>query len=61
MGDAAAAKGAGLHFIASMESGIRTKQDFEAYPADKYIKAFPQVVAAVSEIEQNEADIEPGN
>lgn len=39
--DAAAAKGAGLHFIACLESGLRTRQDFKEYPVDAYIENFP--------------------
>ncbi|HZM64220.1 MAG TPA: HAD family hydrolase [Candidatus Saccharimonadales bacterium] len=35
--DAAAAKRAGLHFVASLESGIRTKADFKDYAVDMFI------------------------
>jgi len=36
-GDAAAANGAGLHFIANLEEGLRTKEDFEGYDVDAFI------------------------
>ena len=49
--DAVAAKGAGLHFIASLESGLRTKDDFADYPVDVFINVFPEVVAAVRSLE----------
>lgn len=47
--DAAAAKQAGMHFIASLESGLRTKNDFSTYQVDTFITALfalPQAVAA---------------
>jgi phosphoglycolate phosphatase len=50
-GDAAAAKGAGLHFIASLESGLRTKEDFKDYPVDVFIKKFPEVIDAIKSFE----------
>lgn len=51
IGDAAAAKGAGLHFIASLESGLKTREDFSEYTVDEFITHFPQVVGAVRLIE----------
>jgi len=51
LSDAASAKGAGLHFIASLESGLRSKEDFANYPVDAFITTFPEVVTAVSAIE----------
>ncbi len=50
--DAAAAKGAGLHFIASLESGLRTRQDFKKYPVDAFIEKFPQIVGVVKRLER---------
>lgn len=47
-GDAAAAKGAGLRFIACLESGLRSRSDFEPYAVDCFIESFPGVVGAVS-------------
>lgn len=51
LGDAAAATGAGLHFIASLESGLKTKEDFAEYAVDAFIHKFPEVVDAVLTIE----------
>jgi phosphoglycolate phosphatase len=48
--DAAAAKGAGLHFIASLESGLRTKADFNNYTVDAFIYKFPEVVDVVGKL-----------
>lgn len=45
--DGQAAKGAGLYFIANLESGLRQKQDFVGIPVDLFIRAFPDVVRAV--------------
>jgi phosphoglycolate phosphatase len=39
-GDAAAAKGAKLHFVASLEGGLRSRDDFDAYPVDAFINKF---------------------
>ncbi len=50
--DAAAAKGAGLHFVASLESGVLTSKDFCDFPVDAFVQSFtelPQVVAQLSE------------
>lgn len=55
LGDAQASKGAGIHFIASLESGLRTKSDFEfqnTYPVDGYIQIFPQIVQAVQDLDE---------
>jgi len=51
LSDAASAKGAGLHFIASLESGLRTRKDFAHYPVDEFVSSFPDIVAAVQKIE----------
>lgn len=45
--DAAAATKAGLHFIATLESGMRSAADFAAYPVAVCVTDFPQVVAAI--------------
>lgn len=48
--DAQASNQAGLHFVASLESGIRQRQDFEAYAVDAFINRFPEVVGAVERL-----------
>ncbi|MCA9330997.1 HAD family hydrolase [Candidatus Saccharibacteria bacterium] len=53
VGDAQAAKGAGLHFIAGLESGLRAREDFDAFPVDVFINRFPEIVGAVKQIESN--------
>lgn len=50
-GDAAAATGAGLSFIASLESGLRTRSNFDDYPVAAYITEFPQLVSAVKQLD----------
>lgn len=47
LSDAESAKGAGLHFIASLESGLRTKSDFAKYSVDAFINVFPEVIDAI--------------
>lgn len=49
--DAAAAKQAGLHFIASLESGIREKEEFSAFGADGFVNAFSEIVEAIGTLE----------
>jgi HAD superfamily hydrolase (TIGR01509 family) len=49
--DAAAAKGAGLHFVASLESGLRTERDFEDYPVDVFIPSFTKLPEAVEQLD----------
>lgn len=48
--DAAAAKQAGLYFIASLESGLRTCTDFEPWGADHFVMRFTDVPRAVQHI-----------
>lgn len=48
--DAIASKRAGLHFIASLESGLRQQSDFEGEQVDGFIDYFPEVVTAVTDI-----------
>ncbi|MFI7129218.1 HAD family hydrolase [Nonomuraea sp. NPDC050153] len=50
-GDAQAANGAGLRFIACLQSGIRKRQDFAAHRVDAFIDAFPDVVEAVASLD----------
>ena len=45
--DAQAATAAGLRFIASLESGLRQKQDFAPYKVDAFITTFPAIVSAL--------------
>lgn len=47
-GDAAGAQAAGLRFIASLESGLRSRADFSDHRVDSFIRAFPELVEAVS-------------
>lgn len=49
--DVQAAKGAGLHFVASLESGLRTKADFAEQPVDAFIESFPEIVATVQALD----------
>lgn len=51
--DAVAAKQAGLHFIASLESGLRAKSDFSHLPVDIYINKFPEVYQAVQSLDKS--------
>lgn len=51
-GDALAAKGAGLRFVACLQSGLRRRDDFAACEVDGFIEAFPDVVRAVTHLEQ---------
>ena len=49
--DADAANEAGLKFICSLESGIRSKVDFKNHCVDAFIHAFPDVVKVVKELD----------
>ncbi|MCA9325167.1 HAD family hydrolase [Candidatus Saccharibacteria bacterium] len=49
--DAAAANGAELFFIANLESGIRSREDFAGYRVDQFVNTFPDVVSAVQELD----------
>lgn len=48
IGDAMSAKGAGLHFIAVLESGIRTKEDFNDYPVDFFATTLPEALTYIT-------------
>ncbi|SCF20974.1 phosphoglycolate phosphatase [Micromonospora viridifaciens] len=50
-GDAVAAGTAGLHFVACLQSGVRRREDFEQRHVDLFIDAFPEVVDAVTRLE----------
>lgn len=50
--DATAASGAGVHFIASLESGLRQASDFERVPVDAFIHTFPELVPAVEALDR---------
>lgn len=47
--DATCAKGAGLHFIAVLESGLRTKEDFTDIKVDAFVDTFDQVEEYIRE------------
>lgn len=49
--DAEAAINAGLHFVASLESQLRTRENFAAYTVAAFINTFPEVVGAVEALE----------
>jgi phosphoglycolate phosphatase len=55
--DVAAATQAGLHFVASLESGLRTRQDFAGYAVDYFINNFPELVEAVKHLDQMTTDV----
>jgi len=44
VGDARAAKNAGLHFIALMQSGVRSEEDFKDISVDYFAYTFPDIV-----------------
>lgn len=50
--DAQAANGAGLRFIASLESGIRQRQDFEGLHVDAFVNHFPDIVKAIASFDE---------
>lgn len=52
IGDAEAAKGAGLHFVASLESGLRAEEDFAHLPVDIFIPTFPDIVDAIKQLDE---------
>lgn len=47
LGDAAAAKGAGLHFVASLQGGILTEQDFADFAVDAFMTKFEELPTIV--------------
>jgi FMN phosphatase YigB (HAD superfamily) len=42
--DAQATKGAGMKFIATLESGLHQKSDFDEYNVDAFVDKFPDIV-----------------
>lgn len=44
IGDGISAKGAGIHFIAVLESGLRTKEDFNSIQVDFFARSFPEII-----------------
>ncbi len=53
--DAVAAKKAGLYFIASLESGLRERSDFNGQEVDIFIDRFKDVVEAVQILDNRES------
>lgn len=51
--DAQSAKGGGLHFIVSLESGLRKKSDFSGYDVDAFINDFSELCTALTAIDPN--------
>jgi HAD superfamily hydrolase (TIGR01509 family) len=49
-GDAAAANGAGLRFIANLEEGLRTEEDFDGYAVDAFILKYSDLPAVLAEL-----------
>lgn len=47
LGDAICAKGADIHFIAFLESGLRTKEDFKSVPVDFFAQTFPEILSYI--------------
>ncbi|MEV1173435.1 HAD hydrolase-like protein [Nonomuraea sp. NPDC049784] len=56
-GDAHAANGAGLRFIACMQSGLRKRADFDAHRVDAFIATFPETVDAVARLEAADPEL----
>jgi len=52
--DAAAANGAGVPFVACLESELRSRDQFRGYQVAGYIAAFPEIVAEVTRIEAHQ-------
>jgi phosphoglycolate phosphatase len=49
--DAIATKQAGIHFIASLESGLRQREDFFGLTVDIFVDKFPDVVDAIADLD----------
>lgn len=52
LGDSQAAHGAGMHFVASLESGLRERQDFNPDYVDAFITNFPELYSAILRLDQ---------
>jgi len=50
LGDAQAATKAGLYFIASLEGGLKRREDFTDYKVAAFIDRFPELVQAVADL-----------
>lgn len=48
LGDAVAAKGAGLTFVATLEAGLRSRQDFAGVSVDAYISSLGELENAIA-------------
>jgi phosphoglycolate phosphatase len=46
-------RAAGVHFIASIESGLRTKEDFEKLGAKWFIRKFSELPERIEQVNQN--------
>lgn len=44
LNDGLASRDAGIHFVASLESNLRTKKDFQQVPVRHFIRKFPDMV-----------------
>lgn len=51
--DAAAAKQGHMHFIASLESGVRTREDFAAFEVDAFIDYLTDLPQAIRALDRN--------
>lgn len=47
LSDAVSAKGAGLHFIAYLENGLRDESDFVSVSVDFFTKSFPEIIGYI--------------
>lgn len=59
--DAAAANGAGLHFIANLEGGLRERNSFDDYKVDAFINRFTDVYQAVVALDVGKAPVATGD
>lgn len=50
--DARAASGAGLYFIACLQSGVRQRGDFDARQVDAFVDTFPAIVDIIDRLER---------
>ncbi len=51
--DAVASKQAGLYFIASLESGLRQREDFANEKVDYFVNRFPDIVHVIAEMDRD--------
>lgn len=49
-GDAESAIGAGLYFIATLESGIRNESDFDKYNVSAFVDKFPDIINVIDKL-----------